>query len=282
MRVEPVISARETFKKLQRSLLMFYTGQQRSADGCLHKQRQAVQNGRAVDALIRMRDLAYEFRDRLAHGEIDALGGLLDENWRLKRGLADGISSSAIDGWYERARAAGALGGKILGAGAGASFFSSHLPRNRTQSARRFQSCGSCHFDSRRTGPRSRCSERTSPRAMALQDVETLENVESYLGRLHAAVDALPTDRLAELGEIFYRTYRNGQQVFTLGNGGSASTASHMAADLGKNTCGPNMRRFRILSLNDNQALLTALANDLGYENVFSEQLKNLIRPAIC
>jgi D-sedoheptulose 7-phosphate isomerase len=106
-----------------------------------------------------------------------------------------------------------------------------------------------------------------------------MENVERYLTSLHAAVDALPRDRLAELGEMLYRTYRNGQQVFTLGNGGSASTASHMAADLAKNTIGANMRRFRVLSLNDNQSLLTALANDLGYQNVFSEQLKNLIRP---
>ena len=105
-----------------------------------------------------------------------------------------------------------------------------------------------------------------------------LENVDNYLDRLHTAVDALPRERLTELGEALYRTYRNGQQVFTLGNGGSAATASHMAADLAKNTIGANMRRFRILSLNDNQALLTALANDLGYENVFSEQLKNLIR----
>lgn len=105
-----------------------------------------------------------------------------------------------------------------------------------------------------------------------------MENIESYLTRLHAAVEALPRERLAELGEILYRTYRNGQQVFTLGNGGSASTASHMAADLAKNTISANMRRFRIVSLNDNQALLTALANDLGYQNVFSEQLKNLIR----
>src|SRR5919108_1292711 len=105
-----------------------------------------------------------------------------------------------------------------------------------------------------------------------------MDNVENYLERLRAAVDALPRDQLAELGEMLYRTYRNGQQVFTLGNGGSASTASHMAADLAKNTIGANMRRFRVLSLNDNQALLTALANDLGYENVYSEQLKNLIR----
>lgn len=105
------------------------------------------------------------------------------------------------------------------------------------------------------------------------------DNIETYLDRLGAAVDALPTERLAELGEMLYRVYRNDKQVFTLGNGGSASTASHMAADLAKNTIGANMRRFRVLSLNDNAAILTALANDLGYENVFREQLENLVRP---
>lgn len=106
-----------------------------------------------------------------------------------------------------------------------------------------------------------------------------MDNVERYLKQLRAAVDLLPRERLAELGEMLYRAYRNEKQVFTLGNGGSASTASHMAADISKNTIGPNMRRFRVLSLNDNTAMLTALANDLGYENVFREQLQNLIRP---
>jgi D-sedoheptulose 7-phosphate isomerase len=106
-----------------------------------------------------------------------------------------------------------------------------------------------------------------------------VDNADSYLRELRTAIDELPTGRLAALGEMLYRAYRNEKQVFILGNGGSASTASHMAADLAKNTIRPNMRRFRVLSLNDNTALLTALANDLGYENVFSEQLKNLIQP---
>lgn len=105
-----------------------------------------------------------------------------------------------------------------------------------------------------------------------------MDNVQSYLDRLRAAVDGLPRNRLGELGEMLYGAYRNEKQVFTLGNGGSASTASHMAADIAKNTIGPNMRRFRVLSLNDNTAMLTALANDLGYEHVFREQLQNLIR----
>ncbi|MGH3026979.1 MAG: D-sedoheptulose-7-phosphate isomerase [Gaiellaceae bacterium] len=104
-------------------------------------------------------------------------------------------------------------------------------------------------------------------------------HVTDYLNRLRSAIDDLPSDRLEALGEMLIRAYRNEKQVFTVGNGGSASTASHMAADLGKNTIGPNMQRFRILSLNDNAAIVTALANDLGYEHVFSEQLINLIRP---
>jgi D-glycero-alpha-D-manno-heptose-7-phosphate kinase len=119
VRLEPVIAPSETFKRLQRSLMMFYTGQQRSADGPLRKQQQSVQSGQAVDALCRMRDLAFEFRDRLSSGDLEALGQLLHENWQLKRGLTDGISSEQIDGWYERALAAGAMGGKILGAGGG-------------------------------------------------------------------------------------------------------------------------------------------------------------------
>jgi D-sedoheptulose 7-phosphate isomerase len=106
-----------------------------------------------------------------------------------------------------------------------------------------------------------------------------MDNVAGYLRQLGAAVDALPQERLSTLGEMLYRAYRNEKHVFTLGNGGSASTASHMAADLAKNTIGPNMERFRILSLNDNVALVTALSNDVGYDQVFAEQLTNLIRP---
>ena len=105
------------------------------------------------------------------------------------------------------------------------------------------------------------------------------QHVTDYLNRLHAAIDWLPREALVTLGEMLFRAYQNGKQVLTLGNGGSASTASHMSADLGKNTIQANMRRFRVLSLNDNVSLLTALANDKGYANVFSEQIRNLIRP---
>jgi D-sedoheptulose 7-phosphate isomerase len=105
------------------------------------------------------------------------------------------------------------------------------------------------------------------------------EHVDAYIERLQQAIAGLPRDEVATLGESLFRAYRNQKQVFTAGNGGSASTASHMAADLAKNTIGPNMPRFRISSLNENASIMTALANDLGYEHVFSEQLVNVIGP---
>lgn len=105
------------------------------------------------------------------------------------------------------------------------------------------------------------------------------DHIRSYLGRLEAALATIAPQDVATMSERLYRAYQDGKQVFVFGNGGSASTASHMAADLAKNTIGPNMRRFRIMSLNDNIPLLTALSNDLGYQRVFAEQLMNLIHP---
>lgn len=104
------------------------------------------------------------------------------------------------------------------------------------------------------------------------------EWIREHVGSLGAALASLPVAELEQLGEVLYRAYADNKQVFTLGNGGSASNASHMAADLAKNTIGPNMPRFRILSLNDNVPLMTALANDLGYDQIFREQLVNLVQ----
>jgi D-glycero-alpha-D-manno-heptose-7-phosphate kinase len=119
VRVEPIVCPPDTLKQLQRSLLLFYTGQQRSADAVLAGQREATRDGNATDALKRMRDLAVELRERLGAGDVAALSELLAENWSLKRSLVDGIRDETVDGWHARALEAGAAAGKLLGAGAG-------------------------------------------------------------------------------------------------------------------------------------------------------------------
>lgn len=135
VRVEPLVAPPETFRHLQRSLMLFYTGRQRSADGVLAGQRQAVREGSAVQVLARMADLARELRERLAVGEVEAVGNMLHESWELKRTLAGGVSDETIDGWYSTARDAGAAGGKILGAGAGG-FLLLFVPQERQAAVR--------------------------------------------------------------------------------------------------------------------------------------------------
>jgi D-glycero-alpha-D-manno-heptose-7-phosphate kinase len=77
-----------------------------------------------------MVELAYLLRDEFARGAIDSLGEILHENWMLKKTLTDGISSGEIDHWYDTARKAGAMGGKLLGAGSGG-FLMFYAPEDR-------------------------------------------------------------------------------------------------------------------------------------------------------
>ncbi len=79
--------------------------------------------------------------------------------------------------------------------------------------------------------------------------------------------------------ELLYRAWEEGRTVFTAGNGGSAGTATHLAADLNKMTAMPGRARLRAMSLVDNIPLVSALVNDDGWDNVFTEQLETFYRP---
>lgn len=107
------------------------------------------------------------------------------------------------------------------------------------------------------------------------------EHIIGYFNKIKNILDDLPIDKIEKISEIILNAYRNDKQVFIMGNGGSAATASHFACDLGKGTTqGPIFRdkkRFKVISLNDNTSLVTALSNDCGYDSVFMEQLVNLV-----
>ncbi|MFQ5615920.1 MAG: SIS domain-containing protein [Anaerolineales bacterium] len=104
-----------------------------------------------------------------------------------------------------------------------------------------------------------------------------------YLHDLVGCIQAMSLEEIAALADAIYQAYCDNKQVFVVGNGGSASTASHIAADLGKNILpdlyGGPLARLRVTALTDNMGWITALANDVGYEYIFSEQLKNLGQP---
>jgi len=129
--VEPIICKRQTLEQIQSNLLTFYTGITRRASNILRDQQMAVASEEKKQKVLRrMTKLAGQLVSDLQANKADAFGETIHEGWMLKKGLASGISTGLINDWYTRARKAGAIGGKLLGAGAGG-FLLFYAPRER-------------------------------------------------------------------------------------------------------------------------------------------------------
>ena len=106
------------------------------------------------------------------------------------------------------------------------------------------------------------------------------EFAKDYIKGLKGVLDRIPLEPVDEIIEAIELAQNGRQQIFVIGNGGSAATASHMMNDLCKGTLGHKgdapWPRLRVIALTDNVSLMTAWANDTDYNHVFSEPLKNL------
>lgn len=103
-------------------------------------------------------------------------------------------------------------------------------------------------------------------------------DVRNYFGSVQELLNKVPFDAVDRVVETLMSANRAGQTVYICGNGGSASTATHFGCDLAKRPIVAGQPRFRVVPLTDNNALMTALSNDIGYDVVFSEQLIPLVR----
>ena len=107
----------------------------------------------------------------------------------------------------------------------------------------------------------------------------TKKLMDAYKRELIAHIEGLDAKEFEGFINILLGAYRRDSQVFIVGNGGSAATANHFVCDFGKNAVMGEKRRFRILSLCDNIEKITALGNDIAFEEIFRQQLINLMRP---
>jgi len=109
-----------------------------------------------------------------------------------------------------------------------------------------------------------------------------MKNINDYISELKKSIDLVNPKEIKKIVEILQRAYKADKSIFIIGNGGSASTASHFACDLGKGTSDKHYdmhkKRLKVYSLTDNVALITAYGNDLSYEDIFVQQLRNLIQ----
>lgn len=103
--------------------------------------------------------------------------------------------------------------------------------------------------------------------------------VNNYISQLKETLDNLDRKEVTQLAELLENSRLNEKKVFIFGNGGSASTASHFACDINKGVAFGKEKRHRVIALTDNIPTMLAYSNDLSYDDVFVEQLKNFIEP---
>ena len=142
--IDPVIMSPESMTRMENNLLMFYTGDLRSASDILVEQSKNVSSDTEMEkAQLEICKLTEDLHKELIGDNIDALGEVLHLGWNQKRKLASGITSPLIDDAYEKAMSAGATGGKLLGAGGGG-FLLFYVPEHRHNSVKNALSYLSC------------------------------------------------------------------------------------------------------------------------------------------
>ena len=104
-------------------------------------------------------------------------------------------------------------------------------------------------------------------------------SIKKYLKKLTQSIENLKIEEIEKVVNIFLKTRDSGNTIYTMGNGGSGSTASHMVCDITKGCSFNKEKKFKMFCLNDNIPTLLAYSNDVSYDVVFEEQLKNILKP---
>lgn len=106
-----------------------------------------------------------------------------------------------------------------------------------------------------------------------------INQIKSYYEREIAAIHALDFEKIEEAVQVIKEAYDREAVIYVMGNGGSAATASHFVCDFNKGICEELDKKFHLVCLNDNIPIMLAIANDIGYDEVFSFQLHNKLKP---
>jgi len=109
--------------------------------------------------------------------------------------------------------------------------------------------------------------------------LQNQDYIDKYFAEMEEIIGSIRRQDIDQVIDLLFRAWKRGATVFVMGNGGSASTATHFACDLQKVTIVEGKKRFKALALNDNIPLASAWINDSGFENLFSEQLRNFLEP---
>ncbi len=260
----PITLTGREVEQLENNLFMFYVPRIKSGSA-LHEQ-QRKQAKESIALLKMKRENVMRLKEALEKRKFSEIGSILHLDWKLKKQTAPDISNERINEIYEAAMAAGAQGGRFIGAGAGGSaiFF---CPGKKDEVLAAMEKMGARpirYSFERRHGAkdyRQVIKERITDHHVVVADMLKSEEI---VNTLHTI-----TNKLVEC-------YKNDGKLVIFGNGGSAADAQHIAGEL-VNYFKFDRPMLNALALNVNTSILTAIANDSSYDNVFARQVESLV-----
>ncbi len=249
---------------LEDKILLVYVPRERHGRD-IHKE-QKERREQSVALLKIKRDIVEQIKDAFLQRKFSELGKLMHMDWNIKKQLSQNISNPRTDEIYEAAIRAGALGGRFFGAGGGgcAIFYTNGKKEKVMQQLEalgarevsfRFERPKSFHIDLK-----SKIDDKVKDHHSIIIDIMNSSDVKNKI--------ELVTKRIIE-------SYRNNGKVIIFGNGGSAADAQHIAGEL-VNKMNLDRPMLNCIALNVNTSVLTAIANDTSYENVFARQVENM------
>jgi galactokinase/mevalonate kinase-like predicted kinase/phosphoheptose isomerase len=274
--VSPVSLPDTVLRELEGSCMLFFLNRLRNSSAILAQMRDAVlgRDSASVDLMHRQKQTAYAMRDALQAGELRQFAELLDVSWNWKRRLTTSISNPDIDRCYAAARAAGALGGKIAGAGGGG-FLLLYAEHDAQSDVRRSLAELGLHQELKL---QFECKGVQTLMNQSGQTGAPLQS-EGYLLGLETISRRLDQAAIHRIADEVYAAHRNRKKIFFMGNGGSAATASHASCDFSKTAMVDGKRPIRTMCLSDNIPAMTAWSNDVSFEDAFCGQLRHSLDP---
>lgn len=274
--VERLNLSQETIAKLESNLLFFRTGIQRDTAAVLGDQKAKTEAGAPTQsemlrALDDIKDLGEMVRKWLLEGNVDEFGKSLHEHWLIKKRLSEKVTNSQIDEWYNAAMDAGALGGKIMGAGGGG-WFMFYVNKNHDSFRSRMAELG---LEEQKVAFEDEGVSIVSQPVPEKQNSYSFTN--EYFKKVAQIAEKIDKQEIAKMTDLLVDVKKRNGRLFILGVGGSSGNASHAVNDFRK------ICNIETYAPTDNVSELTARTNDEGWDVVFSNWLKvSKLKPEDC
>jgi len=264
IKVNPIHLTEKDLDKLEKNLLLVFVPRGKSGQEVFFEERK--RGPESIPILIMKRENIERLRHALENGMFDDVGKILHFDWKIKKQLAPSITTDNINVIYQTALDAGATGGRLIGAGAGGGMLF-YCPGRRSDVLKALQKFGvkEIKFKFERVNDVSDFRQRIS---------EKIKEHHSLIERIME--DEKISETIHDITNSIVACYRNGGKVVLFGNGGSAADAQHIVGEL--------VNKFKIdrpmlnaMALTVNTSVLTAIANDSSYDDVFARQIESLV-----